>query len=126
MLRLAPTIRLLQAPLGGWVVPKAHITAKPAKTPTSPKASEQDRHSQKGPWTCSKQPDTTPDMHKSAGNRKGGGTSCSVGSSSRSRNRPALRQREQAIGLSVTFLSFLLPAGWVLYHLDNYKKSSAA
>uniref|UniRef100_A0A8C6CM51 Cytochrome c oxidase subunit 8 n=1 Tax=Moschus moschiferus TaxID=68415 RepID=A0A8C6CM51_MOSMO len=70
MLRLAPTVRLLQAPLGGWVVPKAHITAKPAKTPTSPK--------------------------------------------------------EQAIGLSVTFLSFLLPAGWVLYHLDNYKKSSGA
>nr|1OCC_M Chain M, CYTOCHROME C OXIDASE [Bos taurus]1OCC_Z Chain Z, CYTOCHROME C OXIDASE [Bos taurus]1OCO_M Chain M, Cytochrome C Oxidase [Bos taurus]1OCO_Z Chain Z, Cytochrome C Oxidase [Bos taurus]1OCR_M Chain M, Cytochrome C Oxidase [Bos taurus]1OCR_Z Chain Z, Cytochrome C Oxidase [Bos taurus]1OCZ_M Chain M, Cytochrome C Oxidase [Bos taurus]1OCZ_Z Chain Z, Cytochrome C Oxidase [Bos taurus]1V54_M Chain M, Cytochrome c oxidase polypeptide VIII-heart [Bos taurus]1V54_Z Chain Z, Cytochrome c oxida len=34
--------------------------------------------------------------------------------------------KEQAIGLSVTFLSFLLPAGWVLYHLDNYKKSSAA
>ncbi|KAF4010079.1 hypothetical protein G4228_001207 [Cervus hanglu yarkandensis] len=76
MLRLAPTIRLLQAPLGGWVVPKAHITAKPAKTPTSPKV---------GPTKA-----------------------------------------EQAIGLSVTFLSFLLPAGWVLYHLDNYKKSSAA
>ena len=34
--------------------------------------------------------------------------------------------QEQTIGLSVTFLSFLLPAGWVLYHLDNYKKSSAA
>lgn len=36
MLRLAPTVRLLQAPLGGWVVPKAHIYAKPARTPTSP------------------------------------------------------------------------------------------
>ena len=37
MLRLAPTVRLLQAPLRGWAIPKAHITAKPAKTPTSPK-----------------------------------------------------------------------------------------
>lgn len=37
MLRLAPTVRLLQAPLRGWAVPKAHITAKPARTPTSPK-----------------------------------------------------------------------------------------
>uniref|UniRef100_A0AC11DG56 Uncharacterized protein n=1 Tax=Ovis aries TaxID=9940 RepID=A0AC11DG56_SHEEP len=72
MLRLALTVRLLQAPPGGWVVPKAHITAKPAKTPTSPKT------------------------------------------------------QEQAIALSATFLSFLLPAGWVLYHLDHYKKSSAA
>ncbi|NP_001090969.1 cytochrome c oxidase subunit 8B, mitochondrial [Phacochoerus africanus] len=70
MLRLAPTVRLLQAPLGGWVVPKAHIYAKPARTPTSP--------------------------------------------------------TEQAIGLSVTFLSFLIPAGWVLSHLDHYKRSSAA
>lgn len=34
-MRLAPSIRLLQAPLGGWVVPRAHISAKPAKTPTS-------------------------------------------------------------------------------------------
>ncbi|XP_014651230.1 PREDICTED: cytochrome c oxidase subunit 8B, mitochondrial [Ceratotherium simum simum] len=69
MLRLAPTVRLLQAPLRGWVVPKAHVSAKPARTPTSP--------------------------------------------------------AEQAIGLSVTFLSFLIPAGWVLYHLENYKRSSA-
>ncbi|KAF5918339.1 hypothetical protein HPG69_007561 [Diceros bicornis minor] len=69
MLRLAPTVRLLQAPLRGWVVPKAHVSAKPARTPTSP--------------------------------------------------------MEQAIGLSVTFLSFLIPAGWVLYHLENYKRSSA-
>lgn len=34
--------------------------------------------------------------------------------------------QEQAIGLSVTFLSFLIPAGWVLSHLDHYKRSSAA
>lgn len=34
-MRLAPAIRLLQAPLGGWVVPRVHISAKPAKTPTS-------------------------------------------------------------------------------------------
>lgn len=51
-------------------------------------ASEQHHHSQKGPWTCSKQLDTTPDMHKSTGNQKGGCTSCSAGRSSRSRNRP--------------------------------------
>ena len=36
MLRLAPAVRLLKAPLGGWVVPKARISAKPARTPTSP------------------------------------------------------------------------------------------
>ncbi|KAK2510180.1 hypothetical protein MC885_014836 [Smutsia gigantea] len=36
MLRPAPTVRLLQAPLRGWLVPKAHISAKPARTPTSP------------------------------------------------------------------------------------------
>ncbi|KAB1251503.1 Cytochrome c oxidase subunit 8B; mitochondrial [Camelus dromedarius] len=70
MLRLAPTTRLLQAPLRGWVVPKAHISAKPARTPTSPK--------------------------------------------------------EQAVGLSAMFLSFLLPAGWVLFHMENYKRSSVA
>uniref|UniRef100_A0A8C3YBN6 Cytochrome c oxidase subunit 8 n=1 Tax=Catagonus wagneri TaxID=51154 RepID=A0A8C3YBN6_9CETA len=70
MLRLAPAVRLLQAPFGGWVVPKAHVSAKPARTPTSP--------------------------------------------------------MEQAVGLSVMFLSFLLPAGWVLSHLDHYKRSSTA
>ncbi|XP_032496586.1 cytochrome c oxidase subunit 8B, mitochondrial-like [Phocoena sinus] len=68
MLRVAPAVRLLKAPLGGWVVPKAHISDKPARTPTSP--------------------------------------------------------TEQAIGLSVMFLSFLIPAGWVMYHLESYKKSS--
>lgn len=35
-MRLAPAIKLLQAPLRGCVVPKAHISAKPAKTPVSP------------------------------------------------------------------------------------------
>ncbi|KAF3822428.1 hypothetical protein GH733_007802 [Mirounga leonina] len=70
MLRLGCTTRLLQAPLRGWVVPKAHVSAKPARTPTSP--------------------------------------------------------TEQAIGLSVMFLSFLIPAGWVLAHVDSYKRSSAA
>lgn len=34
-MRLGPAIRLLQAPLRAFVVPKAHISAKPAKTPTS-------------------------------------------------------------------------------------------
>lgn len=34
--------------------------------------------------------------------------------------------QEQAIGLSVMFFSFLIPAGWVLSHLDSYKKGSAA
>ncbi|KAM5222819.1 cytochrome c oxidase subunit 8B, mitochondrial-like [Hipposideros larvatus] len=68
-MRLVPAIRLLQAPLSGWVVPRAHIYAKPAKTPTSP--------------------------------------------------------TEQAVALSVTFLSFLIPAGWVLSHLESYKKSAA-
>lgn len=34
-MRLGPAIRLLQAPLRAWVVPKAHVSAKPAKTPTS-------------------------------------------------------------------------------------------
>lgn len=60
-------------------------------------ASEQDHHSEKGPWTCSKQPDTTPDMHKSAGNQKGGCTSCSVGRSSRSRNRPGSQAEGGAV-----------------------------
>ena len=32
--------------------------------------------------------------------------------------------QEQAIGLSVMFLSFLIPAGWVMYHLESYKKGS--
>lgn len=30
------------------------------------------------------------------------------------------------MGLTVTFVSFLTPAGWVLAHLESYKKSSAA
>uniref|UniRef100_A0A7N5K6U0 Cytochrome c oxidase subunit 8 n=3 Tax=Ursidae TaxID=9632 RepID=A0A7N5K6U0_AILME len=70
MLRLACATRLLRAPLRGWLVPKAHVSAKPARTPTSP--------------------------------------------------------TEQAIGLSVMFLSFLIPAGWVLSHLESYKRSSTA
>uniref|UniRef100_A0A673T7B8 Cytochrome c oxidase subunit 8 n=1 Tax=Suricata suricatta TaxID=37032 RepID=A0A673T7B8_SURSU len=70
MLRLASASRLLSAPRSGWVLPKAHVSAKPARTPTSP--------------------------------------------------------TEQAIGLSVMFLSFLMPAGWVLHHLESYKRSSAA
>ncbi|KAM8812752.1 cytochrome c oxidase subunit 8B, mitochondrial-like [Rhynchonycteris naso] len=69
-MKLAPAIRLLQAPWRGCVVPKAHISAKPAKTPTSPP--------------------------------------------------------EQAIALVVTFISFIFPAGWVLSHLESYKKSSSA
>lgn len=36
---LASAGRLLQAPLRGWVVPRAHIHAKPAKTPTAPSVS---------------------------------------------------------------------------------------
>ncbi|XP_066108607.1 cytochrome c oxidase subunit 8B, mitochondrial-like [Saccopteryx bilineata] len=69
-MKLAPAIRLLQAPLRGCVVPKAHISAKPAKSPTS--------------------------------------------------------APEQATALVVTFISFMVPAGWVLSHLDSYKKSSSA
>lgn len=69
-MRLGPTIRLLQAPLRACVVPKAHISAKPARTPTSPS--------------------------------------------------------EQAAALVVTFLSFLIPAGWVLSHLESYKRRSSA
>nr|Q863F9.1 RecName: Full=Cytochrome c oxidase subunit 8B, mitochondrial; AltName: Full=Cytochrome c oxidase polypeptide VIII-heart; AltName: Full=Cytochrome c oxidase subunit 8-1; AltName: Full=Cytochrome c oxidase subunit 8H; Flags: Precursor [Carlito syrichta]AAP32258.1 cytochrome c oxidase subunit VIII heart form [Carlito syrichta] len=68
MSRLAPPLRLLQAPLKCWAVPKAHVSAKPARTPTSP--------------------------------------------------------MEQAVGLSVMFVSFLVPSGWVLSHLESYKKSS--
>lgn len=68
-MRLPSAIKLLQAPLRGCVVPRAHIFAKPAKTPVSP--------------------------------------------------------AEQAVGLMVTFVSFLVPAGWVLAHLESYKKSSA-
>uniref|UniRef100_A0A8C7APG5 Cytochrome c oxidase subunit 8 n=1 Tax=Neovison vison TaxID=452646 RepID=A0A8C7APG5_NEOVI len=70
MLRLPCAPRLLQASLRAWVVPKAQVSTKPARTPTSP--------------------------------------------------------TEQAIGLSVMFFSFLIPAGWVLSHLDSYKKGSAA
>uniref|UniRef100_A0A8C9AM95 Cytochrome c oxidase subunit 8 n=1 Tax=Prolemur simus TaxID=1328070 RepID=A0A8C9AM95_PROSS len=70
MPRLPPGLRLLQAPLRCWVVPKVHVSAKPARTPISP--------------------------------------------------------AEQAVGLSMMFLSFLVPAGWVLSHLDSYKKGSTA
>lgn len=38
-MKLAAATRLLQGPLRGWVVPRAHISAKPAKTPTSPSVS---------------------------------------------------------------------------------------
>ncbi|XP_005401936.1 PREDICTED: cytochrome c oxidase subunit 8B, mitochondrial-like [Chinchilla lanigera] len=70
MLRLGPVTQLLQAPFKYWVVSKAHISAKPARTPTSP--------------------------------------------------------MEQAVGISVMFITFLVPAGWVLSHLESYKKSSVA
>lgn len=30
--------------------------------------------------------------------------------------------QEQAAALGVTFLSFMIPAGWVLSHLESYKK----
>lgn len=33
--------------------------------------------------------------------------------------------QEQASALCVTFFSFLIPAGWVLSHLESYKKSAA-
>ncbi|CAK6449561.1 unnamed protein product [Pipistrellus nathusii] len=65
-MRLGPAIRLLQAPLRACVVPKAHISAKPAKSPTS--------------------------------------------------------APEQAVALVVTFFSFMIPSGWVLSHLESYKK----
>ncbi|XP_004638081.1 cytochrome c oxidase subunit 8B, mitochondrial-like [Octodon degus] len=70
MLRFGPAMQLLQAPLKCWVVSKAHISAKPARTPTSP--------------------------------------------------------MEQAVGISAIFISFLVPACWVLSHLESYKKSSIA
>ncbi|XP_051002983.1 cytochrome c oxidase subunit 8B, mitochondrial-like [Acomys russatus] len=70
MPRLPPVLQLLQVPVKHTVVPKAHLSAKPAKTPTS--------------------------------------------------------AMEQAVGLSVTFVGFLVPAGWILSHLESYKKSSMA
>ncbi|XP_003461345.1 cytochrome c oxidase subunit 8B, mitochondrial-like [Cavia porcellus] len=70
MLRLASAVQLLQVPFKCWVVSKAHVSAKPARTPTS--------------------------------------------------------SMEQAVGISAIFLSFLVPAGWILSHLESYKKSSIA
>nr|AYK27080.1 cytochrome c oxidase subunit VIIIb [Mus spretus] len=70
MPRLPPILRLLQAPAKFTVVPKAHVSAKPAKTPTS--------------------------------------------------------AVEQAVGISAIVAGFMVPAGWVLAHLESYKKSSAA
>lgn len=35
MLRLASAVQLLQVPFKCWVVSKAHVSAKPARTPTS-------------------------------------------------------------------------------------------
>ncbi|XP_021501811.1 cytochrome c oxidase subunit 8B, mitochondrial-like [Meriones unguiculatus] len=70
MPRLSPVLKLLQAPVKHTLVPKAHISAKPAQTPTS--------------------------------------------------------ATEQAVGISVIFVAILVPAGWVLSHLESYKKSSTA
>ncbi|XP_038174122.1 cytochrome c oxidase subunit 8B, mitochondrial-like [Arvicola amphibius] len=70
MPRLPPVLKLLQASVKSAVVPKAHISAKIAKTPTS--------------------------------------------------------AMEQAVGIMVIFTSLLVPAGWVLAHLESYKKSSTA
>ncbi|XP_020039887.1 cytochrome c oxidase subunit 8B, mitochondrial-like [Castor canadensis] len=36
MPRLPPALKLLQAPLRCWVVPRAYVSAKPARTPTGP------------------------------------------------------------------------------------------
>nr|7O37_m Chain m, Cytochrome c oxidase subunit 8B, mitochondrial [Mus musculus]7O3C_m Chain m, Cytochrome c oxidase subunit 8B, mitochondrial [Mus musculus]7O3E_m Chain m, Cytochrome c oxidase subunit 8B, mitochondrial [Mus musculus] len=33
---------------------------------------------------------------------------------------------EQAVGISAIVVGFMVPAGWVLAHLESYKKSSAA
>ncbi|XP_057635554.1 cytochrome c oxidase subunit 8B, mitochondrial-like [Chionomys nivalis] len=70
MPRLPPVLKLLQASVKSTVVPKAHISARVAKAPTS--------------------------------------------------------AMEQAVGITVIFVSLLVPAGWVLSHLESYKKSSTA
>ncbi|XP_034884537.1 cytochrome c oxidase subunit 8A, mitochondrial-like [Mirounga leonina] len=36
--------------------------------------------------------------------------------------REQLRTMDVAIGLTSCFLCFLLPSGWVLSHLESYKK----
>lgn len=74
-------------PLHTCMHARAHTRAHtPIGNPTQ--ASEQDHHSEKGPWTCSKQADTTSRVHKSAGDQRGGCTAHWVGRSSRSRSRP--------------------------------------
>nr|CAA46039.1 cytochrome-c oxidase [Rattus norvegicus] len=70
MPRLPPILRLLQAPEKYTVIPKARISSKPAKSPTS--------------------------------------------------------AMDQAVGMSVIVAGFMVPAGWVLSHLESYKRSSAA
>uniref|UniRef100_A0A8C5MTC8 Uncharacterized protein n=1 Tax=Leptobrachium leishanense TaxID=445787 RepID=A0A8C5MTC8_9ANUR len=34
--------------------------------------------------------------------------------------------QEQGIGLSALFMVFLIPSGWILSHLENYKSRPAA
>ncbi|KAF0885257.1 COX8B oxidase, partial [Crocuta crocuta] len=104
MLRLASARRLLLAPQSGWVLPKAHVSAKPARTPTSPMV----------------RTSRTAGGLTGTGGGGWGGQSCAPNALTR-----AFLTQEQAIGLSVMFLSFLIPAGWVLHHLDSYKRSSA-